>query len=155
MSTKAQVISSDFMLASVIFILIVSIIYLYWNNLSHKINEERRITGMIDAAFLASNSLLSDGMPEYWNETNVVDIGLQNDHRINSTKLQMIDMMGYDKVKEMLGLNYYEFYFRIYDKSNQTIYDFGRLSDSFEIVKVKRYSIMDGNIVYIDFMVWS
>ncbi|MEM5792350.1 MAG: hypothetical protein QXM68_02430 [Candidatus Aenigmatarchaeota archaeon] len=128
---------------------------MYWTNLSQKIDEERRISSMVDSAFLASNILLSEGAPKYWNETHIVSIGLMNDNRLNQTKIYMLNSFGYYRVKNLLGLDYYDFYFKIYDKSNNTFYEFGKdFSTSIEAVKIKRASIINGKIVFLDLVVW-
>ena len=55
--------------------------------------QNRRIKQKIenvefDGQFLMNN-LFSSGYPTYWNESNVVTIGIMDDGKINETKLAM------------------------------------------------------------------
>jgi len=155
MSTKAQIISSDFIVALSVFLIIIAIIYSLWITKSYSIEEERRIASLGDSAILASNILMREGNPKYWNQTNVIDLGLQNNNRLNQTKIEMLNDIGYKKVKSMLGLQNYEFFMNIYDSSNRTIFDFGYMGEAKNIAKVKRAGILNESIVFIDIMVWS
>lgn len=156
MSTKGQIFSTDFLVATSIFLVIVTALYTYWTYSSIQLEETRRLNDLIDISYLTSNVWMRTGTPVYWNSSNVVDIGLQNDHRFNQSKLDALNDIGYKNVSSMIGVLPYNFYLRIYDMSNNTIFDFGNLSpDSDNVVKVKRIGIMNGSIVYIDTVVWE
>jgi len=156
MSIKGQLLSSDFLIASSIFIIVTAIIFSYWTYTTIQIEENRKIDDIIDAAFLASNVWMREGTPNYWNSTNVVDIGLQNNHRFNETKLVYLNEIGYSKVKSMIGLTQYNLYLRIYDFNNNTFFTFGNFSSNAEnVVKIKRIGLLNNTIVYVDTVVWE
>ncbi len=154
MSTKAQIISGDFIVASFLFLLVLGTIYYLWLSRSYDIEEGRRLNKLVDSAYLTSNIWMREGTPIYWNENNIIDIGLQNNNRLNRTKMEMLNNLGYIKIKSMLGLNE-DFFLRVYDKNNQTIFEFGNLGNAKNMIRVKRVSILDGRIVFIDTIVWS
>jgi hypothetical protein len=155
MSTKAQIFSTDFIVASSIFILLSAIVYSLWLSRAYSIEESNELGNLIDSAYMSSNVWLREGVPKYWNEENIIDLGLQNNHRLNRTKLEMLNKLGYERVKDLAGLRDYDFFMRIYNKNNQTLFEFGKMSEAKNIVKVKRISMLDSEIVLIDTIVWS
>ncbi|MFH8080706.1 MAG: hypothetical protein QXO84_02385 [Candidatus Aenigmatarchaeota archaeon] len=155
MSTKAQIFSSDFIFASFIFILAISITYYLWMIKMSDLEEEKSLNKITDHARIVSNVWMREGIPKYWNDENVIDLGLHDDGRLNETKMNYLKNLSYSKVKSMLGLNEYEFFLRIYDVENRTKFEFGKLEKSKMMVKVKRVSIMEGGIVFIETILWS
>ncbi len=156
MRIKGQIFSTDFLVASFIFLVVITILYLYWTYSAVQLEETRRVNDITDVAYLTSNVWMRTGTPVYWDANSVIDIGLQNNHRINQTKLNSLNTIGYEKVRLMIGVPPYNFYMRIYDMNNNTIFDFGNLNlNADNIVKVKRIGIMNSSIVYIDTVVWE
>jgi hypothetical protein len=155
MSTKAQIFSTDFIVASSIFIILAAVIYSLWLSRAYNIEENNQLSNLIDSAYLSSNVWLREGTPKYWDKENIIDLGLQNNNRLNRTKIEMLDDLGYERVKDLAGLSDYDFYMRIYNKGNQTLFEFGSVVEARNIVKIKRASILDGDIVFIDTIVWS
>ncbi|MCX8179342.1 MAG: hypothetical protein N3E38_01215 [Candidatus Aenigmarchaeota archaeon] len=155
MSTKAQIFSSDFVFAVFIFLLTISIIYYLWVVKLHYIKEEREFEKMSYHAQIASNVWMREGFPKYWNISNIIDLGLQNDKRFNKTKMQMLNEIGYEKVKTLCALDEYELLLRVYDTENKTLFEFGKLEEAKNVVKIKRVGLLESNIVFIDTIVWS
>lgn len=156
MSFKGQVLSGDFLTASIIFILTIIILFSYWGYANIQLEETRRLNEITDIAHTISNVWFREGIPEYWNASNVIDLGLQNNHRFNQSKLNSLNEMGYTQVKKMIGVSVYDFYLRIYDTENNTFFDFGSFpSTSENIVKVKRVGIMNNSIVFVETLVWE
>lgn len=119
------------------------------------LEEEKSLNKITDHARIVSNVWMREGIPKYWNDENVIDLGLHDDGRLNETKMNYLKNLSYSKVKSMLGLNEYEFFLRIYDVENRTKFEFGKLEKSKMMVKVKRVSIMEGGIVFIETILWS
>ncbi|MEM5801300.1 MAG: hypothetical protein QW350_00340 [Candidatus Aenigmatarchaeota archaeon] len=155
MSTKAQIISSDFIVATSIFLLFIAIIYSLWLTKTYYIEEEKRVIDIDDAAITASNIWLREGNPKYWNQSNIIDLGLENNNRLNQTKIDMLNDLGYENVKKLAGLERYDFFMRIYNQNNQTLFRYGKIENAKNIAKIKRVSILNGSIVFLDTIVWS
>lgn len=157
MSVKGQVLSFDFMVASSIFLLAVGLLYVYWNYSNIQIEETKRIGDLTDKAFTASQVWYREGVPKYWDSNDVIDLGLQNDHRFNQTKMDVLNVsIGYDTTKTLIGLGGYDYFFRIYNSTNDTVYYFGPYPvDADNVVKVKRIGILNGSIVTLEVVVWE
>jgi len=156
MSAKGQVFSFDFLLASSIFLLTVGILITYWVYTNIQIEETREINEMIYKSYKASDVWFREGMPIYWNSDNVIELGLENNHRFNETKMNMTKIeIGYDRTKTMIGLDGYEYNFTVYNMTNDTVFSFGfPLSNPQNLVKIKRFGIYEGSIVSLEIMVW-
>ena len=156
MFTKAQVLSTDFIIATGFFILSIVVLYYFWNYSYVQLEEVRRANEISNAAYVISSIWFREGVPEYWNTSNVIEIGLQNNHRFNQTKLDYLNDLGYYNVKEMLGYPIYDFYLRIYDMQNNTFFDFGEIptEDVKNIEKIERIGIMNSTVVYVETLVW-
>ncbi|MEM3455097.1 MAG: hypothetical protein QXT72_00860 [Candidatus Micrarchaeia archaeon] len=117
---KGQFFSYDAIVAGVLFILLLTILYNYWNSLrtavSVRIDDSSRI------ALSVSNMLLTPGYPLDWNSTNFNQIGLTEDYntiKINEAKvsnLTLISYINYELMKERLGVGPYEIYITIGDE---------------------------------------
>lgn len=157
LQSKGQTFSADFMIACTIFVLAVAILFVYWTYTSNKINETNLINDMIEKAYLISEIWFREGIPKYWNTTNVIDIGLSNEHRFNRTKMDSLNdsLLGYENVTKLIGVELYQYNFTVYDTNENMLYTFGQtLSNPDNIVKIKRVGILDGEIAIVDVMVW-
>src|SRR3990172_9959830 len=115
MSTKGQFFSTDFIVAVSIFLIAFTLLMLYWQSLKTTIDEKNEREDLLNTAYFVSQIWLSDGYPPYWNTDNVIAIGLQNDNRINQTKLDYLNQTGYDRFRGILGVSLYDIYFRMYN----------------------------------------
>ena len=153
--SKGQVFSMDFMIACTVFVLAVSILFVYWTYTSNKIDETNRINDMIEKAYLISEIWFREGIPKHWNASSVVDLGLSDEHRFNRTKMDSLNDLGYENVSKLIGIEVYDYNFTVYDTNKNMLYTFGQNpSNTDNIVKIKRVGILDGEIVIMDTMVW-
>lgn len=155
---KGQIFSTDFLIACTVFVLALSILFVYWNYTSNRIDETNKVNDMIEKAYLISDVWFRDGIPEYWNASNVVDIGLSNDYRFNRTKMDSLNdpMLGYKNVTKLIGVEIYDYNFTVYNMTKNVVYTFGQFpSNPTNLVKIKRVGILDGKIVTVDIMVWG
>jgi hypothetical protein len=157
---KAQTFSADFLMACVVFVLAFSILFIYWNYATLELEESRKINQMIDRAYLISGVWFREGIPKYWNASNVLDIGLSNDHRFNSTKMNSLNdssFLGYERVRSKIGIEDYDFYFRVYNTSGAEIFSFGSEPlNPKNLVKIRRLGLLDnGTIAIVEVMVWE
>jgi len=162
MSHKAQALSFDFIIAASIFLLVIGIIYIYWIYSSVQIDETRNINEMTKRAFTSSEVWFREGTPEYWDPNDVIDLGMENNKRFNQTKIDYLNKsidptnIGYDKTKTMIGLGGYEYFFRISNSTDDTLFNFGLYpNEAKNIVKVKRIGLLNGSIVVLEVLVWS
>lgn len=158
LKSKGQIFSMDFLIACSFFILAFSILYVYWTYSTKRIEETRRITDMIDKAYLISDIWFRDGIPKYWNSFNVIDLGLSNEHRFNKTKMDSLNdpLLGYRNVSRMIGIEGYYYRFVVINSISQIVYSFGsNPTNPDNLVKIKRVGILDGNVVIVEVMVWS
>lgn len=157
-SHKGQTFSIDFMIACSVFVLAFSILYVYWIYATKQIDETREINDMIDKAYLISQIWFREGTPEYWNSTNVIDLGLSNYHRFNQTKMNSLNdtELGYDEVKSLIGVEVYELFFRVYNTTNDTFYTFGVYPlNPKTVTKVKRVGILNNSVAIVEVLVWK
>lgn len=156
MSPKGQIFSLDFLLASSIFLLTIGILLVYWTYTNIQIEETRGINTLTNKAYKASEIWFREGVPTYWDFNNVVDLGLENNHRFNDTKMgSMKTEIGYDKAKVMIGLSGYDCNFTLYDTNNNTVFSFGmNPSNPKNLIKIKRIGIYQASIVTLEVMVW-
>lgn len=158
LQSKGQMFSTDFIIASTIFVLAVAILLVYWRYTSNKISETNLINDMIEKAYLISEIWFREGIPKYWNASNVIDIGLSNDHRFNKTKMDSLNdpVLGYKNVTKLIGVEVYEYNFTVYNTTKSVIYTFGQNpSNPDNLLKIKRVGILDGKVVTVDVMVWK
>lgn len=155
MSAKAQVFSVDFLIACSIFLVAVTILFIYWSYTSLQIEETRRTNDMIDKLYLASQVWFKEGTPIYWSAENVVELGLQNNNEFNQTKLSVLNnSIGYQKTLSLLGLNYH-LYYRVYSETNATLFNFGFYpSNSENVMVAKRVGILNGSIAIVEVVLW-
>ncbi|MBU0757652.1 MAG: hypothetical protein KKF44_06285 [Nanoarchaeota archaeon] len=121
-SNKAQVWYSDFILGLAIFLLIFL--------LALKLTTENFILARSDIdemAFVSkyiSDSLMTEGIPVYWDADDVVKIGLTNgNNELNITKLDHFSNMtdtNFEATKSLLGTKY-DFIIFFKDISNNTL----------------------------------
>lgn len=156
MSVKGQIFSVDFLMACTIFLIALTIIFLYWGYATLQIEETRVINNMIDKANLASEIWFREGTPEYWDSLNIIGIGLQSDHSFNQTKMNMLNSMGYGKASTLIGVGGYYLYYRVFNETDSTLFEFGSYpSDSENVMRVKRVGILNGSIAFVEVIVWQ
>ena len=146
------------MVSVMIFVIVIIIYFQYINNLEtqeqHTLNE---LT--IDSNYIA-NSLVSEGYPKDWNTTSVERIGLtDNNHRINSTKLESFITMDYNTTRRMFGTNHH--YYMYFEDTNNTVIPVNGTSvigyysnDSSYLIKRTRLVILDSEIVRMEVNAW-
>ena len=158
LKSKGQTFSTDFIIACTIFILAVAILLIYWRYTNIKISETNLINDMTEKAYLISEIWFRDGIPKYWNESDVIDIGLSNNHRFNRTKMDTLSdpFLGYQNVSRKIGIEIYDYNFTVFNSTKNVVYTFGlNPTNPDNLIKVKRVGILDGDIVVVEVMVWQ
>jgi len=112
---------------------------------------------MTEKAYLISDVWFRNGIPKYWNASDVIDIGLSNDHRFNRTKMYSLNdpLLGYRNVSRKIGAEIYDYNFTVINSTKDVAYTFGsNPTNPDNLIKVKRIGILDGDIVIVEVMVW-
>ncbi len=94
---------------------------IYYKTTTNLSDQDEELLGelLVDAKII-SGSLMSQGYPYDWIESNGVRIGITNDNRINETKLELFSMVPYNDSRKLLGtVHDYYVYFR--DRNNNII----------------------------------
>ncbi|MGV8141516.1 MAG: hypothetical protein ACP5NW_03685 [Candidatus Woesearchaeota archaeon] len=97
-ASKGQVWTVDFLLGLMLFIIVVlSSAKIIWDVYP----QSKNVDVYHDAVYL-SDTLLSEGYPLDWTETNVILPGVGGNNRINETKLSSLDDLDYNRLKTLL-----------------------------------------------------
>ncbi len=163
---KAQAWGFDMMVASLIFITGIIIFYIYAINYPKESQET--LDKLFNEGEIITEMILSRGLPDDWNENNVVRIGLTSEDKINETKLERFyaladsqsNPLGYVKAKSALNTRY-NFFMNF---SQQMVIN-GRsvagIGNSFEgqstknIIKITRATIYQNKIVSLNLYLWE
>ncbi len=150
---KAELFSTDFIISIMIFLSILIIVGVYYENLQtdiydHNIRSDMQLKAITVADVLATTS----GQPEFWNITNVRTVGLFDSGNFNATKFEQLKNMNYGIVKSMMGIGSYNFLISLKNESDYVIesggttYSFGlNLLNVKEAIAVKRLGIAEFN----------
>lgn len=122
---KSQVIIYDFLAGFIVFVFIILFASIFWFKTSAQVDYDKNTYNMLRQARDVSVMLIkTSGMPERWElktpeqcfEDNCT-IGLVIDDNVISTKkldaFLDLEAYDYDRLKVLLGLKKYEYYFRI------------------------------------------
>ena len=153
---KAQIWSTDFVISIVIFFSVFALLIFSINNISSQNEIKRNFEDINNKISIVSESLVrTKGLPENWNSSNVILIGLASEENIlNETKLNEFNNTEYQKIKEIFG---YDFYFNLTDSLNGTIYLEKGLqppSNANLVVPVERYCLYRDRLVNLKLIFW-
>jgi hypothetical protein len=117
---KAQILSYDFMVASLLAVVILLFIFSYFGYTTIQIAESKKINDMMDKLVVASNIWFKEGSPSFWDVCNVVDLGLRKDYYIDTIKTLNFLTFDYKKFLNIVGIPY-NVYFRVLNEFNETL----------------------------------
>ena len=104
---RGQAWGIDVTLAAMIFVAGIVVFYLY--TINYKSGEGLEVEeGRFEAGLVAS-SILSEGVPEDWNQSSVSKIGILTQGQINETKLARfynLTSTDYERTKQLFGVRY-------------------------------------------------
>lgn len=147
MDSRGQAFSYDFLVAFIIFLLLINAMYLAWN---HNVEHMRYIRQFERSRFAATaivdNLTLLPGMPSYWENGVETDYyGLVTEpHDLSLDKLNAFASRDYDQVKEGMNIDEYEFFLTVVQDGN-TVFSYGQgLSDPQFVIGLERVVKYDG-----------
>lgn len=107
-SRKAQILTYDFFTAMAIFFVVLIVVMGYWYYSSVQIEETRERNQATNLLYLSSDIWFKEGYPKHWEATDVMEIGMSNDNRINETKMDILNnSISYSKLVSLLNLGTY------------------------------------------------
>jgi len=149
MSIKAQTLTYDFFIASSLLFLVLTIAFLLFYYKIENIEEEKRKSEMVNVLISASDIWFKEGYPKYWSVEDVLEIGLANDNRINTTKVRLIEEIGYKKLSALLGLGKFDVNYFVYSQNGSLIYYFPNydIRNAKNVLILERIAIWNDSIV--------
>ena len=116
---KAQIWYIDFMIGLMIFFIAVFIYYQYAYSFNQDPNDV--LSDLVMETKTISSSLITQGSPNDWNQTNVQIIGLTDgNHRFVQNKLEIFENFSYNDSKEILR-THYDYYIQLKELNGSTI----------------------------------
>jgi len=148
---KAELFSSDFMISMFLFISVLVIITMYYQNLQTDVYEADMRNDMYSKAMdIASLLATTSGYPKYWDNNTVKIIGLYDAGKFNLTKFEYLMNTSYQDAKIKLGTGFYNFNITLKNITGQIIqrpgisYTCGSSIDTAEqIILVKRLGMIN------------
>lgn len=153
---KAQAFTPDFVVASIIFLLILTMLQVYTQNMYEKIDKQQNLLYYDNLVSTTDLLLLYGGYPQNWDQVNVEVLGIaEKPNYVNRTKVEHMMGMGDDQIKKIMNIEGKSFNITF---SNETgiIYtkgssDWGSADNIFII---NRNALMNGDVLKISFIVW-
>ncbi|RLJ02995.1 MAG: hypothetical protein DRP11_02040 [Candidatus Aenigmatarchaeota archaeon] len=161
---KGQIFSNDFLLAVIIFMLILTTIQATQMKMFEKIDNDREKIYYESLLSRTDTLILYEGYPEFWSPSDVEVLGFAQEPSIlNVTKIKYFVSMDYDKLKELLGVRGREFYVEFTDSEGNVISDGGIVfkkgrddwEGAEEITVVRRGVILNGREAVMKVVTWK
>lgn len=148
----------DFMIALLIFVIVIFIYYDFTFNLDE--GEEDIIDDFILEGKLISSALVGSGYPNDWNKSNVEIIGLTNgNQRLDENKIQMFSNMSYVEMKQIFRTTQeFYVYFSYQNGTRINFYNkngFGKEpNEQLDILSTTRIVIYNSTLIDMVVQVW-
>ncbi len=156
---KAQIWYTDFMVGVLIFVIVIVLYYEYANNLNQ--DPDKLTSDLIMDAKSITSSLITEGYPTNWNQSNVQMIGLTDgNQRLVQEKIDVLAGMDYGEMKTKLRTSY-EYYLFLEDFNGTRILLGGEegvglnSTDSKNLVSLTRVVIYDSRLIRMVVQVWQ
>jgi len=156
MSIKSQALTYDFFSATSLLLLVLLITFFLLYHKIESFEEEKKKSEMVNFLISSSDIWFKEGYPKYWNENNVIEIGLANDNQINTTKVRLIERMGYQKLASLLNLGTLNVNYLIYSQNGTLIYFYPNRSieKAKDVLVLERVAIWNYSIVKVRTLLW-
>ncbi len=157
--SKAQITSSEFLIVSVVLVILITAGVMMWNSTINRSNESMIREDMEMFAVSISDQLIkSHGMPTDWEDdtTKIYSLGLAKENYVlDEKKVDIFVNMNYNQLKSLMGIGGYEFYFRLVYTNGTDIKTKGSSpTANSQTINSKRVVMFKNEIVYMDLMVW-
>ena len=111
MQKRAQAGGFDLMVAVIIFTFGIVVFFIY--SINQPAEAKETLEKLSYDGKIITDSILSEGYPENWDENNVIKTGILTDNKINQTKLDRfysLTQTDYQKTKQLFN-TIYDYYF--------------------------------------------
>lgn len=157
---KGQLGLTEFLLVSFVLVGLLAASIGFWNYGNEKIRENVERTDFETAAISVSDQIIkSPGLPLDWHENvnRTVSIGLvDHDRKLNQAKIDKFVNMSYGELRDYLGIENYQFRFRISSLENSLKFEGGVApADPDIVVNARRVAVLGNEIVYVDVTLWQ
>ncbi|MEM4348091.1 MAG: hypothetical protein QXN37_00795 [Candidatus Anstonellaceae archaeon] len=164
-STLGQMLSTELVISSAIFVAALAIFLFSWNLVSNSYYEEQSMHDMQTILVGISDMfVLSSGVPSDWENDDFLKanaFGFASSRNVLSpSKLSALSPMNgyYDLVKEKMGAGPFDIYLSVIDAdSGSLLYSFGLEPDytNSKISSAERLAILDDKIVRVRVQIWK
>lgn len=153
LNNKGQIFTTDLAVALTVLLFILVISAASFGLIQNSLNTEEFYSEMQEKAVNASQVLVTtEGKPDVWPMTNNLDgidsIGLAKENNVlDENKVQTLvdwNALKYEEIKEVLGLQKYDFYFRVEEMNGQTVKEFGIMPEEQKTIVIERYVLFEG-----------
>ncbi len=139
----------------------VGIVAFYLYSINYAGGSETDYPALQEEAKLIADVLMTSGYPLDWDANNVVRIGINDDGKINQTKLEefyYLSLSDYEKTKNLFNVRN-EYYVRFSGNvsiGGESVSEIGLAeSESENLVKVSRAIIYENKIGTMEVFVWN
>ncbi len=156
---KAQSFGPDFVVSSIVFILILSMLHIHVQSIYERIEKQNDLIFYESLVSTTDLLMLYHGYPRNWNSNNVEVLGLaERPNKLNETKvIRFMNDISNENVSKLLNIEGMSFYFLIKNKTsvimekNNTGWEKIR-EDSDNIYIINRNAVMNEKQIEIDFL---
>jgi hypothetical protein len=165
-SCRAQAWGFDLLIASAIFIAGITVFYVY--SLNYPTEGQDTIGELFNEGNFITNSLLTPGAPEDWDEDTVIRIGILTDNKVDEVKLEKLYLLanwtnnptGYARSKSLFNIRH-EYFFNFTDditlptEGSIPGIGFWPETEPVNLIKVSRLTIYNNKPSTLNLYVWE
>jgi len=165
---KGQMLSTEIVLAMVLFMASLTAFLFTWNSISSTYSQELQQRQLqVALTSISDQMVLSTGDPQDWEFSTLQDsnsFGLAQSRGILSPQklsaLQTLNASYYDQVREGMGAGRFDLYMETVDvASGEVLYRFGKMVDRSEIYQasasIDRLALMNNSMVRLRVQLWE
>jgi len=160
MKKRGQVWGIDLIVGATIIMAGIFSFYLYYYNLSSK--QETKLNDLSQAGDQIAEALLSSGNPQNWDANNVIRIGLADNGKINSTKLDMWYELSESDYQYTLQLfkvtsNYFVNFTEPFIYKGNLIIGIGKMptAEASDVAKTSRFTVYNNKPTTMRILTWE
>lgn len=160
---KAQAWGIDLIVGVIIFSIGVLIFFIY--SINHSGEAKESLEGLSYEGNTLFSNILSEGYPKDWNESNVIEIGILDNNKINETKLERFYYLSKDNYKETKSIfnTRYDYYFSFENMTinSSVIQGIGNAEinlssiNATNLLKITRFSIYEEKPTTVYLYIWE
>ena len=155
--SKSQISMTDFSIALIIFMILITAIILNLNKYPLRLNQDQDKNEMLITSLQIADLLIkTPGTPSAWenNPESLKIIGLADNNKLLSKdKVNKFINLDYQKAKSYF--NYYDFNFKILYTNNTDIIEYGASFNGTSSITTRRYIVYDNEKAIMEIEIWK